>query len=226
MSISILTKTLSFTLGASALVGATFASPARATTLTGYTTNGADMAGMKVTVNFLGGGSETQTWAATGSNSGAALGADWSLSQSKTTFGNPWSFNYTGLDAITSLIIDAVPGNTVFDIGTNPSTPGSASGWSFSAQGGLAPSSYNYSVPIDISTGDLFGKLSLFWDNGFGTNDSLRFIADTDSGTIDDPVKPKDVPEPASVLGLLAVGALGAGSLKRKKQGERSSAEN
>lgn len=188
--------------------------PAQATTLTGFTTTGAQMGGMNVTVNFLNGTSESAIWS--GASEGA-FGSDWSLSQSGNTFNNPWSFDYSGLGSIASLIIDAIPGNTVFDIGTNPSTPGSAAGRQFSVQSGLNPSSFEYSVPIDISTGDLFGSLSLFWDGGFTASNSLRFLADTDRGSIDDPVTPRDVPEPTALLGLLAIGMWGSRSALKNK---------
>lgn len=203
--------------GAIALLAAIAAPSAKATTLTGFQTNGAQMGGMNVTVNFLGGTSDSAIWSPTGGVSGAASGSDWSLSQSGDTFSDPWSFSYSGLGTITSLIIDAVPGNTVFDIGTNPSTPGSAGGREFDFQSGLNPSSFEYSVPIDISTGDLFGTLSLFWDGGFTANNSLQFRADTDSGSPDDPVTPRDVPEPTALLGLLAIGMWGGRSALKNK---------
>jgi len=39
-----------------------------------FTTDGADMVGMSVTVNFLGGATETVFWTVTGAQSGAAVG--------------------------------------------------------------------------------------------------------------------------------------------------------
>ena len=63
-----------------------------------YQTNGADMAGMAVTMFFSAASSETVIWAATGATSGAATGAsgDWSLSESDDTFSNPWTLIYQG----------------------------------------------------------------------------------------------------------------------------------
>ncbi|MEO0825160.1 MAG: hypothetical protein AAFW84_20935 [Cyanobacteria bacterium J06635_15] len=202
-----------------------------ATVLTGFQTTGADMGGMEVTVNFLGGLSETAIWQPTGGLSGGAFATEWSLTQSGNTFNgfnNPWVFNYDGFERITSLIIDAVPGNTVFDIlPVALGTPGSADGGAFTVTGGQAPTTFDYSVPIDISVGDLFGQLTLDWDSGFEAG-SLAFLADTDSGTIDNPVTPDpdpvdpdpidpdpvdptpvSVPEPGLLLGLLGLGALG-----------------
>lgn len=181
--------------------------PVEATTLTGFETTGADMAGMEVTINYAGGGFDTAFWSAFGGTSGGALGSDWSLSNSGNTFASPWNFNYTGSNRVSSLVINAIPGKTVFDIGTNPSTPQSFGGQSFDLLFGLAPTNFKYSVPIDISTGDLFGTLSLFWDKGFTSSDTLSFRADTDNAT--DFPEPKSVPEPTAILSLLAIATLG-----------------
>ena len=147
----------------SLIIGATFillgaTAPSTATTLTGFQTDGSDMGGMQITVNFFNGTSQTATWVPTGSISGGAFGSGWSLTQSGNTFGsfnNPWNFTYAGSSSVAALIIDAIPGNTVFDILpdlTGPfQTPGSADGWAFQTVFGIAPTSYNYSVPIDIS---------------------------------------------------------------------------
>ncbi|OLP16547.1 hypothetical protein BST81_20315 [Leptolyngbya sp. 'hensonii'] len=201
-----------------AAMGTLLAAPSHATTLTGFQTFGDDMDGMEVTVKFLGGGSETKIWGDTGPGAGGAFGTGWSLVQSGDTFSSPWTLSYGGSGSITSLLINAIPGNTVFDLSEpSPGTPGSANGRTFDVQSGQAPTSSNYSVPIDISVGDLFGQLTLQWANGF--KGDLSFLADTDSGTTDDPVDPKPVPESAALLGLLAIGALGAGSRLRWQRG-------
>lgn len=198
-----------------------------ATVLTRFETFGSQMAGMEITVNFLDGSSETNIWQNLGSVSGGAFGSNWNLTQSGNTFNSPWTFNYGGINPITSLVIDAVPGNTLFDIspalGLPNSTPGSSNGNPFSLISGQAPTSFNYSVPIDISVGDLFGKLTLNWDTGFSAG-SFAFLADTDNGTVDNPVTPVDpdpvdpdpvdpdpvsVPEPGLLLGFFGLGVLG-----------------
>jgi len=189
------------------ILGATFillgtAAPSAATTLTGFQTVGSDMAGMQITVNFFDGTSQTSSWLPTGGDSGGAFGTGWSLTQSGNTFGsfnNPWSFNYTGTNTVAALIIDTIPGNTVFDILPDLNgpfqTPGSADGWHFQTVFGVGPTrAPEYSVPIDISRGDLFGRLSLFWDTGF--RGLMGFLADTDSGTAFDPVQPRNPPPP------------------------------
>jgi hypothetical protein len=179
--------------GATLLLFGITAVPAQATTLTGFATEGDMMQGMRVTASFLNGTSESLLWTATGDNSGGVLGTGWSLTQAGNTYGSPWTFSNTGL-GISSLAIDAVPGNTVFD--TYPfldgplQTDGSAEGWSFQVTGGPGPNSFAYADPIDISRGDLFGTLSLYWTTGFAG--TMQFIADTDSGSGSDPVQPAD----------------------------------
>lgn len=179
-------------LGALLLLGAA-AMPAQATVLTGFTTTGDMMAGMRITASFVDGSSESAIWSATNSTSGGAFGTGWSLTESGNSFNQPWSFNNAGL-GITSLIIDAIPGNTVFDIypyGNNlPQTDGSADGWGFETLTGQSPTSSAYSDVIDISAGDLFGKLSLYWTEGF--TGLMNFRADTDSGSSRNPVQPRD----------------------------------
>jgi hypothetical protein len=181
------------------LVGVTFvllgavAAPSQATTLTGFRTEGDMMSGMKVTVSFLDGTSQTSIWGDTDDRSGTAFGSNWSLTQSRDSYSSPWTLTNSG-QGITSLVINAIPGNTVFD--TYPffsgplQTDGSAEGWAFETKSGQSPSSFAYSDPIDISKGDLFGTLSLYWNTGF--TGELSFRADTDSGSSDDPVKPQD----------------------------------
>lgn len=220
------------------------AAPAQATTLTGYSTCGGDMAGMLVTVNFLNGGSQTVPWGVTNSSTcgysanghpfghygGGAFGSGWSLTESDDTYGGGYESRYPNLDdwiltdsgsPITSLTINAILGNTVFDAITDGCsscisevTPGSADGYPFTVISGQVPDGYPfyvtshkypyplplsnptpYSVPIDISKGDLFGTLSLSWSSGF--TGTLKFLADTDSGSSSDPVKaaaPPNIP--------------------------------
>jgi hypothetical protein len=187
-------------LGLSTIAGVTlFSLSATATTLTGFSTTGADMKGMNITVNFFNGTSQTAVWQALDRPGGGAFGSGWSLTQYGNTFGtykNPWQFSYTGGSSVSALIIDAFAGNTVFDnIYPQVVTPGSADGWPFELSYGARPDRHAYDVPIDISRGDLFGRLSLFWDEGFWGN--MGFFADTDSGTGNDPVRPRyPVPAP------------------------------
>lgn len=188
----------------------TSASPSQATTLTGFSTYGGDMAGMQVTLSLLDGSSQTAIWRATDKNKigGGAFANGWSLTQYGDTYGgyyeeydNSWKFNYSGSSLVKSLIINAIPGNTLFDRYQGIEyTPGSADGWDFQRISGQKPNSVDYLIIPDIKNyqNDLFGALKLTWNNGF--RGSLAFLADTDSGTTFDPVKPKD---PQATLSLL-----------------------
>jgi chitodextrinase len=147
----------------------------------------------------LDGSSQSIIWGATGRRSGGAFGSNWSLTESGNSFDSPWTFNNEG-QGITSLVIDAIPGNTVFDnIRKEEVTPYSADGWGFETLSVQSPDFFaysdppdffTYSDPIDISKGDLFGRLSLYWTNGFAGK--MEFRADTDSGSKSNPVQPRD----------------------------------
>lgn len=200
--------------------GMSLATPSQATTITkivDYTTSGDEMAGMDVTVNFLDGDSETVKWVSLGSQNGGALGNGWSLTQSGDTFNQPWTFDNTMAKDIVSLTINAIPGDTVFDIfEMEEGTPGSAQGLFFDPISGHAPASSVYSDIVNLKgqppVGDLFGVLTLDWNEAapFTSNSKLlMYKADTD--TI-------ETPEPTSLLGLLAFSALGASSLLKRKQ--------
>ncbi|MBD1930480.1 MULTISPECIES: hypothetical protein [Cyanophyceae] len=89
-----------------------------------------------------------------GIDTGKASGTDWGLSCAGDSFTSAWTFTNLGSE-IASLTINAIPGNAVFDTGSVPSTPGSAFGQPFLVTPGTAPTSFNYSVPIDISLGEL-----------------------------------------------------------------------
>ena len=203
------------------ILGATLAAPAQAqTVISGYTTSGADMDGMSVLVQFLDGSSEQAIWGTTGDNAGGAFGSDWDLTFSGwTTFSSPWTFSSSNPLGISSLSINAIPGNTLFDDGNSAvSTPGSAGGRAFNVKSGDGPDDWAYSNALDISTGDTWGKLSMSWDDGF--SGTMTFIADTDNGTIDNPVTAADVPEPGMLAALLGVAAIGFGANKQRKQSQ------
>lgn len=174
------------------LLGAT-ATASQATGLVGFSTYGDMMSGMRVTTSFVNGTSETSLWQKTSYGSGGSFGSNWYLAQTGNTYNSPWTFSNANM-GITSVVINAIPGNTLFDnypYFEGPlQTPGSAEGWNFQTIFGQSPDFYRYSDPIDISHGDLFGTLSLYWTNGF--TGTMQFLADTDSGSKNDPVKPRD----------------------------------
>lgn len=208
--------------GAIAL-GASFAAPVQAqTVITGFSTGGDDMDGMEVIVEFLDGTFEEVIWGTTGPDAGGAFGTDWDLTFSGwTTFGLPWTFNANNPLEVASLTINGIPGNTAFDDGSWPSTPGSSGGFSFEVTSGDAPDAWQYSIPIDISIGDVWGNISMNWLDGF--TGTMQFIADTDNGSASNPiapayVPPAQVPEPGTAIALLGITALGVASRRRGKQ--------
>lgn len=175
-----------------------------ATTLTGFSTFGNTMGGMEVRLGLMDGTTSTAIWSAQNSRAEAN---GWSLALSGNTFTSPWRFSYTGPSAVHSLWINAIAGNTVFDLFPDERTPTSSEGHTFEVISGLAPSSYIYQAPINIANwgGDLYGILSMTWDQGFWGQ--MRFRADTDSGTTSDPVKavgpiptPPVPPQPPTLL--------------------------
>jgi len=178
-------------IGATLILLGTSALPSKATQLSGFRTYGDMMNGMRVTASFWDGTFQSSTWRTTGGQSGGAFGSGWSVIISGDSFDSPWTLSNSG-QGITSLVIDAIPGNTVFDIIPPPNyvTPGSAEGWEFQTLNGQNPNFFAYSDTIDISQGDLFGRLSLYWTNGF--TGKMQFRADTDSGTSNNPVQAKD----------------------------------
>ncbi|MBP0016685.1 MAG: PEP-CTERM sorting domain-containing protein [Cyanobacteria bacterium SBLK] len=209
-------KIFNFCLGC-AIVGLPIAtvSPAKAFGFISDIT-GADMVGIEVTVSFENGSSEMGIWAATGVDSGAASGTGWDLSIAGNTNFGAWIFSYTGTKTISSLLIDTLPGNTIFDTILLPElTPTTGIGNRFGSFSGASPTEENYSGTVLGALEDVKTSLELVWENGF--NDPvLAFVADTDGIEGFNP-DPEPVPEPTATLGILGSLALGTVSLRKKK---------
>lgn len=105
---------------------------------------GNEMAGAQVTVTFGNNTSETQTWVATGPQSGAATGTGWSLALNGDTFFADWVLTNNrsagnGVAAsslITSIRIEPLAADVAFDtalglLGLATGTPGSSLGTTF-----------------------------------------------------------------------------------------------
>lgn len=183
-----------------------------------FTTDGADMVGMSVTVNFAG-GSETVQWAATGAVSGAATGTGWSISASGDTFNdNAWSADFGNLQ-VTSFVLDGSTGLTLFDKSFDPfpGTPGSAAGRDFvSTLLGDDDVVATYSEVVGIGAAapvnDIFHILTVsFADVENGTvSGEFDFTQDTDNDIR------IQVPEPA-MLPLFGLGLAGIAIIARKR---------
>lgn len=184
-----------------------------------FTTDGADMAGMTVTVNFVG-GSETVQWAATGASSGAATGASgWSISASGDTFNtNAWSADFGNLQ-VTSFVLDGTTGLTLFDRNFDPlpGTPGSADGRDFVStllndDDVLATYSNVVGIGAAPPVGDIFHILTVsFAEVENGTiSGAFDFTQDTDNDIR------IQIPEPA-MLPLFGLGLAGIAIISRKR---------
>ena len=182
------------------------------TVLSSFVTTGADLSGAQVTASFLDGGSETLVWQATGEASGGVFGHGWSLGQRLDSFSYPWLLEVNEDAVIYVLSINLLEGNALFDVeasvAADVNTLGSKVGAAFSIKpeslvgDGGEPNRVSYDLPIDISQGDLFAELRLEWENGFGDG-ALEFIADTDSGTVTNPVRLVNAPaEPPQAIAI------------------------
>lgn len=192
--------------------------------ITGFSTFGDQMGGMQISVTFDGGDTATCTWAATGVGAGGCSGTGvasdnntFNLNLTGDTFSSNWNFTATGRLA-TSLTIDAILGNTVFDIiATDPanSTPGSAEGVPVNGSIPGAPTGngiYSNLIAVGANTavGDLYGALTITFSGGVA---SATFLADTD--TVGLPGNGGDIPEPSTYVLIAAGSALIAWKRRR-----------
>lgn len=200
--------------------------------LTGFSTTGAMMAGMSVTVRLVGGGSETRAWGTTGATSGGASGTGWSLSQSGDTFVGQdqvvqglWRFSNTGLLQVQSLTLDGNPGLTLFDVDTfdtcqttgaveDSCTSGSARGSRMRLTDDVLAPTITYADIVGIggntALGDLFHTVSLdFGANGIRTD--FAFDQDTDNDQ-----RLNEIPEPGS-MALVGLALAGLGFARRRR---------
>jgi len=194
--------------------------------LSSVSTSGAAMAGILVTAYTADGDSETVAWIATGTYVGGAYGTGWSLYLGNDTYGSWWTLTNITTHAITGLLIEGAPGNTVFDVWANTEgTSGSSNGWPFEFKHGpsipvdiIATYRNQVGVAGDAPVGDLYEEMEIEFTNagGFpsGVYEWLGFIADTDNATT---TPLPAVPEPASAISLAAgLALLGGWGLRRK----------
>lgn len=161
--------------------------------------NGADMEGIQVTAFFDNGTQDTQTWAATSADAGAAISSDWSLSLSGETFGNlvspgvfdgVWVFDNNSTTGVVGIEIQASVADVYFDnVPIIEDTMGSGVGREFVADNVNNPLvNATFSNPYSTST-DLFGTLNIDWLTGsdLASGETLQFFIDTDKATVSEP---------------------------------------
>ncbi|WP_300035971.1 hypothetical protein [uncultured Roseobacter sp.] len=192
------------------------------TGLTGYTTGGADMDGMVVTAGFRSGATRRAVFATTGTRAGAAKGEGFALGFSGlSTFSAPFELSVSR-GVLTSLRIDALAGDTVFDTASgNTGTPGSANGTGFRLRGTVdGPVSVLFTdilaLENETPAGDLYGTLRIGFERlaggGLQSGSTFSFVQDTDNLTTPAAPVVTSVPLPSGMplvlSGLVALGYL------------------
>jgi len=206
---------------------------------------GPDMAGMLVTVtglNYLGNpfSDSTRVWVKDlsvnlsppvyGGIISVGDGRLFYLFQAGDTYTNSWVLYSYYQIYLSTITIDALPGNVVFDrtIDGSEKTPGSGQGKDFSTAYSGPPNfpafaTYRNQVALDgqAPQGDLYRTLEISWTNGVFFNDSIfyeLFTSDTDRITAS--VVPVPLVAPlGSGLSFFATGLLGLIGLRRKVRG-------
>lgn len=195
--------------------------------LTTESTTGVDMDDMSITVKLSVSDDETYSFDWTELTTGV-FGVyfdfdddgvtDGSLTMSGDSYDTAWALDITDDSdyVISSILIDALAGNTVFDVDdTANGSTNSYAGKPFTVLTSSDDLAFDvtYSGAISIdgegTYGDLWASLTITFDDGFDSSDTLTFLADTDSVA-------NPVPEPATVL-LFGLGLTGLLGYNRKR---------
>ena len=195
----------------------------------GWGTTGNEMAGMSVFATFSDNTWESVAWIAEVPFAGRASGTGWNLYENGDTYTEEWSLsNLTG-KTLKTLVIDAKPGNCVFDTEHNVGpdgygTAGTFLGRAFNPRYAdqvdlTMTATYYDEVALDanpVPVGDIYRYLKIDFDGvGFASGRALRYLADTDELNHAGDLTP--VPEPGSVL-LTAAGILGLLAFRRRRR--------
>lgn len=187
------------------LASASVANAAFVPFVTDDVVTGDEMVALKVTVEFLGGASESQMWEVISTTplntgdpiidqngfSGGAIADTWSMVQSGPTLGGfndqgiaygLWTLKNEGDTPIVGFSLDGLTGpgiNVAFDITPGPTegTPDSSGGMEFVSASGT---SHTYTDLVNPMYSDLYWGLSVTIDNHLTRQQTLIFFADTD----------------------------------------------
>lgn len=207
--------------GTLSTAGADNGTPVDVLGITGFTTLGSGMAGLRITATFLGGGSSFCDWTGTTATAGGCSNAQFSIALDGDTFTAPWQFS-TGPDGglVSSIFFDGVGAGggtrttgTVFDrsfgglVGTAGTSSGSDAAGSTTGDDGAATYQDVLTIGGAATSGDVYGRVLI----NFGADgiSAANFVMDTDSVGL-----PGGVPEPSTWL-MLGSALLLAGASRR-----------
>jgi len=182
-------------------------------------TTGALMDGMTLKAVFGDGSSELVVWgddAATGPDAGRATGTNWQVRENGDTFGSAWELSNRTGKAITSLLIDAGLGSTVFDTTFDflDGTMGSMAGMDFSSEDTMTGldilATYQDRVALtgESPVGDLWRVLRIDFLNqgGLQSGSALTWYQDTDNANFGALIVPLPTGAGMAVAGAVMVG--------------------
>ena len=178
---------------------------------TGFGTTSADMVGLEVSVVFDSGAVDNQTWGTAG-----IATANWTITQGPgSTYSSPFRLTNLTNDPIVSFQMHGGFQDTVFDVTSVASTPGTANGRTLLEFGSTISFSQDVDVryfdevhlPGSAPVGDIYAGLEVNFENGI-TNQTFSFVTDTD--TASSPLTPvvSAVPEPNTMIFGFVVAAL------------------